>query len=87
MPEGPVNEVCPAHHLPFAPSGPGLVACGAGCVMPLPFPASPLTSLGQGATGHNELVLTYQAAGFSRVEAIQILCCVIQAGIMRGSGG
>ena len=70
----------------FCPEG----ACGSEVRIRIPdgplFPVSPLTPLGEGAAGHHELVLTYQAAGFSRTEAMQILCCVISAGIMKDRG-
>lgn len=50
------------------------------------FLSSPLTMLEQGAAQHHELVLAHVAAGFSRTEAMQILCCIISASIMKGSG-
>jgi len=55
--------------------------------MTAPMPPSPLSVLDQGAACQHESVLSWQAAGFSRSEAMQLLCCIIQAGIMKGSGG
>ena len=88
---------CPAHSCPLIPSFlvPGDLACpeqdcGTVIHITIPddagFPPSPLTSLEQGAAAHHELVLSYEAAGFSRSEAMQIVCTVITALLMKGSG-
>jgi hypothetical protein len=89
MSEGPVTEVCPAHQLPFAPFGPGQMACPAGCVTDAPplFPVSPMSSLEVGAAQRHELVVAHEKAGFSRPEAMQVLCTFITATVMKGSGG
>lgn len=50
------------------------------------LPLSPLTQFEQGAAQHHELVLAHEGAGFSRSEAMQVLCTIISAGIMKGSG-
>ena len=50
------------------------------------FAADPMTLIEQGAAAHHELVLSYEAAGFSRSEAMQIVCTVITALLMKGSG-
>jgi hypothetical protein len=101
MPDLPAI-VCVEHAQPLVPDGPGRLRCPEpGCAFgfitskdqafaPLPaqpaMPPSPIGPLGQTAVDHNELVGLYQAAGFSRSEAMQVLCCVITAGIMKGSG-
>jgi len=82
---------CPAHQAGLVPSAaqPGVLMCpDSRCnfVFGSALVSSPLTPLGEGAAGHHELVLTYEAAGFSRTEAMQILCCVISASIMKDKG-
>jgi hypothetical protein len=88
---------CQAHGQPLIPgiSPPGVLTCPeAGCrtavtIAPLGppgMPSAPLTPLAAQAAAHHELVLGHEAAGFSRTEAMQVLCAVIQAAIMRGSG-
>jgi hypothetical protein len=84
------HPACRDHGLPWtvATDGEhaGRVTCPAGCEMTAPLPPSPVGPISQGAAMNHELVLTYQAAGFSRTEAMQVLLCIIQAGIMKGSG-
>jgi hypothetical protein len=81
---------CPEHGDPLVPSGPGSLRCPAdGCEFGFGFGTlgiPPLTPLAEGAAGHHELVLTYQAAGFSRTEAMQVLCCIISASFMKDKG-
>jgi hypothetical protein len=52
----------------------------------LSFPSSPLTILEQNAAMEHELVVSRERAGFSRSEAMQILCTALTAVIMKGSG-
>ena len=42
--------------------------------------------LEQSAVQQHEFVCSREAAGFSRTEAMQLLCCIVQATIMKGSG-
>ena len=85
---------CPEHGtllVPDATDGTRLVCPDGDCFHEFRFaggPAfpSPLTPLGEGAAAHHELVLTYQAAGFTRTEAMQVLCCVISASMMKDKG-
>jgi hypothetical protein len=87
---------CQNHMQPLVPASvPGVLACPeAGCLTAvgitpasgLRSPSPPLTPLGAQAAGYHELMLSCEAAGFSRAEAMQVLCCTIQAMIMRGSG-
>jgi hypothetical protein len=85
---------CPLHERPLVPSPVpgGLVCPETGCLtavrigVPGGLFSSPLTPLGEGAAGHHELVCTYQAAGFTRTEAMQVLCCLISASIMKDKG-
>ena len=49
-------------------------------------PASPLTYLEQGAAERHELVCAHERAGFSRTEAMQVLCTTITASIMKDRG-
>jgi hypothetical protein len=94
MPES-LMFTCPEHGhalLPL-PADPHLLRCPEdGCEMSFRlgaadgFPLSPLSLLEQGAAQHHELVLAHEGAGFSRSEAMQVLCTVISAGIMKGSG-
>ena len=85
------RPVCTDHKLPWSVATEGehagRVTCPAGCEMTAPMPPSPLSVLDQGAACQHESVLSWQAAGFSRSEAMQLLCCIIQASIMKGSGG
>jgi hypothetical protein len=89
---------CPEHGCPLVPSlaDPVMLYCpqDAACDTsvrifasdaPL-FPSSPMTELEQGGAQQHEFVLSRVAAGFSRTEAMQILCCIVSAGIMKGSG-
>ena len=88
--------MCPEHRCPLVPSpaDPVMLFCpqdddcdtSVRLSVPDGFPSSPLTPLGEGAAAHHELVLTYQAAGFSRTEAMQVLCCVISASMMKDKG-
>jgi hypothetical protein len=91
---------CPEHNLSLVPGDPGRLRCPEdGCFFGYiadrdlafapsaqRFPSSPLTPLGEGAAAHHELVLTYQAAGFTRTEAMQVLLCVITASMMKDKG-
>lgn len=89
---------CPQHGTVLIPSHtqPGILMCSdpvcpvvvSIAVPPAAgMPLSPLTQLEQGAAAHNELVCSYEHAGFTRTEAMQILCCVITAAFMKGSAG
>lgn len=88
---------CPEHGTALIPSGPaddpGALACpDATCAtavriaIPDGTPFSPLTMLEQSAVQQHEFVCSREAAGFSRTEAMQLLCCIVQATIMKGSG-
>jgi|SRR5215472_18420026 len=86
---------CPEHQIALSADSddPGRLFCPMGaCANEVRigaaggFPFSPLSQLEQSAAQHHELVLAHEAAGFSRPEAMQVLCCIIHAGIMRGSG-
>lgn len=96
MPESLVIT-CPDHQCPLLPSpaDPVMLYCPEGdCDTSVRisapeaavFPASPLTHLEQGAVQHHELVRAHEAAGFSRSEGMQVLCCIISASIMKGGG-
>jgi hypothetical protein len=88
---------CPDHHNVLLPD-PGDparlfcpdAACDTSVRVAVPegaaFPFSPMTSLEQGAAAHHELVRTYESAGFTRTEAMQILCTTITATIMKDRG-
>lgn len=86
---------CPAHNQPLVPDHDdiGALSCPEGdceLVVRIAVPdgmfSSPLTPFGQTAAGHHELVTTYQQAGFSRSEGMQVLCCIITAGVMKDRG-
>ena len=84
---------CPEHEAALIPSTvqPGMLMCpDATCSTVVCLsgtaPASPLTYLEQGAAQRHEIVRAHEAAGFSRSEAVQILCTTITATIMMGSG-
>ena len=51
-----------------------------------PPPTSPLTVLEQGVAERHEIVRVHEAGGFSRSEAMQILCTTITATIMKDRG-
>ena len=87
--------MCPEHGtllVPDAADGTRLACPDSDCFHEFRFasgpalPSSPLTPLGEGAAAHHELVLTYTAAGFTRTEAMQVLCCVISASMMKDKG-
>lgn len=46
-----------------------------------PLPSDPLPKLLADAVQQHELVLTYVAAGFSRAEAMQLLCTMVAAAV------
>lgn len=86
---------CPEHEAVLIPSPvqAGMLMCpDAACVvvvrleLPGGSPLSPLTYLEQGAAERHELVRVHEGAGFSRTEAMQVLCVTITASIMKGSG-
>jgi hypothetical protein len=91
---------CKTHTRPLIPgtrgeTGPTILTCpDAGCPTEIVvtqlrgsgMPASPLTSLEQQGAAHHELARSYESAGFSRSEAMQVVLAVIHAVIMKGSG-
>ena len=87
---------CPEHGCPLLPSVADLVMLycpqDPGCDTSVRISApdgpmsSPLTYLEQGAAERHELVTSHEAAGFSGSEAMQILCCVVYASIMKDKG-
>jgi hypothetical protein len=85
---------CPAHNAPLTPlpgGDPAALYCPQiGCMTCIRVssgePWSPVSPLEQNAVMQHELVLSRQSAGFTRAEAMQILCAVIHASIIRGSG-
>jgi hypothetical protein len=92
MPDS-LQITCPEHEAALIPSHvqPGMLMCPDAscatviCILPAGFPPA-LTSLEQSAAANHELVLVHEGAGFSRAEAMQVLCSVITATIMKGSG-
>jgi len=93
MPES-IAITCPQHGAVLIPSplNPGMLECpDAQCATAVSLLAPgamspPLTYLEQGAAERHELVASHEAAGFSRSEAMQILCCVVYASIMKDKG-
>ena len=94
MPDLPAI-VCPDHGVPLlsVPDEQGTLRCPRpGCFFAfgtgkdqMLAQSSPLTYLEQGAAQRHELVRSHEAAGFSRSEAMQVLCTVIAASIMKGA--
>lgn len=96
MPES-MAITCPEHQTVLIPSPvqDGMLMCPNATCSTVIFlsappgpPASPLTYLERGAAERHELVCTHESVGFSRSEAMQVLCTTITASIMkdRGSG-
>lgn len=89
-----LRACCPEHGDALVAAGPGALRCPVqdcefgfgGLPEGAAFPLSPMTSLEQGAAAQHEFVRSREAAGFSRSEAMQLLCCVVSATIMKGSG-
>jgi hypothetical protein len=84
---------CPQHEAVLIPSPvqAGMLMCpDATCTTVVCLsgtaPSSPLTYLEQGAAERHELVRAHEMAGFSRSEAMQVLCTTISASIMKDSG-
>lgn len=44
-------------------------------------PVDPLTSLAENATTMHEFMTSYVAAGFTRIEAMQVVCTIISEGM------
>jgi hypothetical protein len=92
MPES-LALTCPEHDAALVPSTiqPGMLMCpDATCATVVCLsgsaPSSPLTYLEQGVAERHEMVRVHEAGGFSRSEAMQILCTTITASIMKDRG-
>jgi hypothetical protein len=84
---------CPQHDAVLIPSPvqAGMLMCpDATCATVVCLsaggPPSPMTFLEQGAAERHELVCAHERAGFSRSEAMQVLCTTITASIMKDRG-
>ena len=83
---------CPVHEAVLVPSpvAPTMLRCPdttCATIISVPVPlSSPLTVLEQGVAERHEIVRVHEAGGFSRSEAMQILCTTITATIMKDRG-
>lgn len=86
---------CPVHETVLIPSPvqPTMLMCPdttCATIISVPVlngpPVSPLTYLEQGVAERHEMVRVHEAGGFSRTEAMQILCTTITASIMKDMG-
>ena len=86
---------CPVHEAVLVPSpvAPTMLMCPdttCATIISMPAPtrllSSPLTVLEQGVAERHEIVRVHEAGGFSRSEAMQILCTTITATILKDRG-
>ncbi|MEV0608109.1 hypothetical protein AB0I61_17260 [Polymorphospora rubra] len=47
-------------------------------------PVSPITEMAAGAAATHELYLAYVEAGFTAQQAMQLMCAIVSAGIVKG---
>ena len=86
---------CPVHETVLIPSPvqPTMLMCPdttCATIISVPVPNGalppPLTYLEQGVAERHEMVRVHEAGGFSRTEAMQILCTTITVSIMKDRG-
>lgn len=84
-PQDALPQTCEAHRLPLVHVG----VCTQGCAIDFAaaLPQSPLSESDQVAIIRHEMVMSHVRHGFSRSEAMQVLCTIISASVMKGSGG